>query len=59
MWSTILLSKTKRNSDTVYLLSEYLLANYNMINRLSVADVSNGNAEFDVYLVDPDYRSKY
>ena len=56
VWSTLFFEKVNRYGDEVYLLSEYLIKNYRMIQNYNEEDLLNGLIEFDAYVVDPRYK---
>lgn len=56
VWSIAFAEKVHRYSNEVYLFSDYLIQNFNHLQRHTEADIFNGMVEFDSYLVNPNYR---
>ncbi len=56
VWSILFFEKVDRYGDEVYLMGEYLIKNYQMIQNYNEQDIINGLIEFDPYLVDPKYK---
>lgn len=58
VWSIAFAEKVHRYSDEVYLFAEYLVKNFQHMQRHSYQDLLDGIVEFDPYLVDSRYREK-
>lgn len=58
VWSTIFFEKIDRYAEGVYLMSEYMIQNFNYIQTLDLSTIEECNINFDVYLLGLDYKQK-
>ncbi len=58
VWSIAFAEKVHRYADEVYLFGEYLVKNFEHMQRHTYEDLIDGIVEFDPYLIDPRYRQK-
>lgn len=58
VWSILFFEKVNRYGDEVYLMGEYLVKNYQMMQHYNEQELLDGLIEFDAYLVDSKYKEK-
>lgn len=56
VWSIAFAEKVHRYADEIYIFADYLIQNFNHMQKHTQEDIFNGIVEFDPYLVSPNYR---
>ena len=58
IWSTVLFEKVDRYSPLVYRMGEYLLKNYQFVQKLDFEDLVRCNLEFDIFRMSMDFQQR-